>query len=981
MLDAWSASPTRLREDAEAEADLRRGGYRDRIFTELVQNAADAAAAAGVDGAVRAWVENADDGSGAAVLHVANTGAPLDADGVASLCALRASAKTDAVGRFGVGFTATTVIADEIEIRSTTGSVEFSRSRTRDAVARVGEPDVGVPVLRLAWPSPTGPEPGWDTEVVLTLSADANSGGGRDAAARDAAALLRSAAAESTDLLLELPAITRIDIDGDVRERVEEPFVPGDGESGDRERRDGKQGDAEPAPGRGVLSRIVIGTETFLSHTDEHTDERARPVRWLVPVGPGGAVRPVGEDVLRAPTRSDEKLSLPALVIADVPMAPDRRRRLPGAELSHLAASYPVLAAAVPADQRTAMIPSPGFPRSDADEELRAAIGTALWDQPWLPTADGGVTAGARAVVVRDLSRELESLLADTVDGLVVADLSGAASVSALASIGVRELEIAELVDLLGGVAREPHWWGELYDGLASLVDANASVSEGLGALPVPLADGRIVTGPRTTVVGSGLTGALSSVTWARLVHPDAARPLLGRLGAGEATAMGLASDPALETLIELTGDLAFTAARDAAAASDAAGTPDPAALADTVLDLVAQADPGADLPSWVGGLLLPDGDGELSPVDELLIPGSPLAEVIAEPSPFGTVAQDVVDSHGVAALRAVGAGWGFTVLRADLPTGPDHDLDDEYDWWHGLDDEPDQLVAVRDLDLIADDRWPQALELLLGDPHIRPLLADRAGYTAWWLRRHARIDGRPLGTYLGDDPAFAGLLDPLDHPEAHALRGVLAGGSVDTADLASVLLAGLADEGRAPTPAVVARTHRAVAEAVADATIAIDDLPRPDGVRTLAGAVVPPQHALIVDDAWAAALVGDEQIVPAERVDDEAVSVLADILDCSLLSETLDTTVESVGRESVWGREPGAVRAAAMQEAGIPAGRVVVHEQLVVRMRVIGGDEDVWRELDGAECAVAWCEDDRGTVHTDESWAVPMHRHARRPD
>ena len=47
VLDAWSASPARFREDANAEEDLTRGGSRDRWLVELAQNAADAAARAG----------------------------------------------------------------------------------------------------------------------------------------------------------------------------------------------------------------------------------------------------------------------------------------------------------------------------------------------------------------------------------------------------------------------------------------------------------------------------------------------------------------------------------------------------------------------------------------------------------------------------------------------------------------------------------------------------------------------------------------------------------------------------------------------------------------------------------------------------------------------------------------------------------------------------------------------------------------------
>ena len=43
VLDAWRASPSRFREDANAEEDHARGGYRDRLVVELAQNAGEAA--------------------------------------------------------------------------------------------------------------------------------------------------------------------------------------------------------------------------------------------------------------------------------------------------------------------------------------------------------------------------------------------------------------------------------------------------------------------------------------------------------------------------------------------------------------------------------------------------------------------------------------------------------------------------------------------------------------------------------------------------------------------------------------------------------------------------------------------------------------------------------------------------------------------------------------------------------------------------
>ncbi|HEX4701788.1 MAG TPA: hypothetical protein VH352_06645, partial [Pseudonocardiaceae bacterium] len=74
VLTAWRGSPTRFREDANAEDDLRVGGYRDRLLVELAQNAADAAATAGVPG--RLWLRITDTPAGPE-LRAANTGAPL----------------------------------------------------------------------------------------------------------------------------------------------------------------------------------------------------------------------------------------------------------------------------------------------------------------------------------------------------------------------------------------------------------------------------------------------------------------------------------------------------------------------------------------------------------------------------------------------------------------------------------------------------------------------------------------------------------------------------------------------------------------------------------------------------------------------------------------------------------------------------------------------------------------------------------------
>jgi hypothetical protein len=84
------------------------------------------------------------------------------------------------------------------------------------------------------------------------------------------------------------------------------------------------------------------------------------------------------------------------------------------------------------------------------------------------------------------------------------------------------------------------------------------------------------------------------------------------------------------------------------------------------------------------------------------------------------------------------------------------------------------EMVAVRDLDLVAPERWPQALAVLAADPELRaavvvPTRVVRADgrvlevepYTAWWLRTHEVLDGRrPDDLRARGTEALAGLLD-----------------------------------------------------------------------------------------------------------------------------------------------------------------------------------------------------------------------------
>ncbi|MEV4237255.1 ATP-binding protein [Nocardia sp. NPDC049737] len=1010
VLAAWRDSPTRLREDAATEADLVRAGYRNRLLTELAQNAADAAAKSGVAGRV---VVRLVDGA----VHISNTGAPLDLLGVHALTALRASGKADptaSVGRFGVGFTAVRTVSDEIEVRSTTGSIRFSHDLTWKALRdnAITIPDRAetftAPVLRLVWPTEATPPAGADTEIVLHLRPGI-----------DPQQLLAAMRAEAVDLLLELPALQSIRIGDDEiastvtdlrnqkphRDEREDPhpaqvsadFGAGDSDPHGRHGLPDASGDTVADPNRvradpigpqythdvefnstdaDLSTRLPTGPGLRELRIDGPGSERrvwweyrTARARWLLPLRDG---RPVSaaHDVLRAPTRSDEELSLPALLIADIPMQPDRRRVLPGARLAEFAEGYADFARALPPRDRLVLVPTPGFARSEVDGILREALIRELQTHPWLPvvtarsktsseaaaqsasgdprsavadqaysvrtavdsdafgsedtdvrtvaensgngrsseleTIDDATAVPTRASVFTGLSPELADLLDDIVGPLVVPELSGRAHSEALGVLDVHRLGLARLAELSGGLERSPKWWQSLYAALEPYV-VDPLAAEELGAVAVPLADGRLVTGPRTVVLDDQLDVAIP-VHWARLAHPEAVHPLLARLGARSATAEDLLSDPGLRSELE-----------------DQPGDPD---TTDAVLRLAAYADPSA-LPSWLGLLELPDATGELLPADELLLPDAPLSALLVSDSPFGTVATDLVDRYGAEALRAVGVGWDFSIVVEIDPTGPDHHLDDEERWWSGLPEDPPELAAVRDLDLVDESFWPEALRQLASSPRTRKLLTDSDGYTAWWLRRHARINGTPIGLLRHPaDTEFAGLLPEFEFSDLESLRAILANPNAITQELAAALLDALADPSKTPTPGVVSRTHARLAAAVDH--LDLTELELPEHVRALSSAVVDPNDVWVLDQPWFGLAVPADRLVAGDAA---TAPALATLLDLPMVSDVITAEVMSQGRHTTWSAEPLGVVLRQLFTLPDEPGDLVLHEDLQVRL------------------------------------------------
>ncbi|MFI6101779.1 sacsin N-terminal ATP-binding-like domain-containing protein [Lentzea sp. NPDC051213] len=869
VLAAWRGSPTRFREDANAEEDLRLGGYRDRLLVELAQNAADASGAE--PGVLRITLVDGE-------LRAANTGAPLTAAGVAALASLRASSKESGVGQFGVGFAAVLAVSDAPRVISTSGGVEFSAARTRAEVPELASGRGGdVPVLRLVWPCVEDAPEGFTTEVRLPLKVDLS---------------LDDLAAEVPDLLLALPGLRRIEIGTQSWERsVSDDGVVTVGSV---------RWLVERATGE-LPSELVQGVE----HRPQWT------ISWAFPLD-----EELGEDVLHAPTPTDERLSLPARLIATLPVEPSRRRILPGAAawsvLDEAAALYPALVARVPAIERTALVPLPGFPLSEVDDRLRTAVVKSLRVAEWLPLASGEWIAPARARVLDVGSEELVDLVEDALPGLLDAELSAPVHAKALAALEVPRVSTAEVVAALAGVDGDPGWWREVYAAFAPLAEVDPDVREALQSLPVPLADGRTVTGPRTTLIADEPLPGL------RVVHPDAVHPLLVRLGAVEAGAAELLADPSLRENV-------------ARSVEDAEAGLEGEDLVETVLRLVDRAAVRAGEEPWLGALALPDASGEWHRADELLLPDSPLVGVV-EADAFPLLSKEIAETYPRAALVAVGVVDTFSVVVDDEPSGADHDLPDEGAWWSSMPEEPARVVAVRDLDLVAD--WPAALRLLASDPVTWRAVTEPDGYTGWWIARHASLSGKAPREYrLPEATLLDGLFDAvpdLELPE-HVLRaaGVRSRLEIWDDDDAEFVLDRLGDQDRAIADAVVLRAHAALPDS---------DFAPPARVRVLSGQVVPAEDVVVLDHPWLLGLVPASRVLLADGSED-----LADLLDLALASEEFDGSPDHVGEVVQW-HDLGAVRMACeLLEVALPDGVVVVHEELLV-----DGQRVEWWMADG---------------------------------
>ena len=949
VLDAWRASPTRYREDANVEEDYALGAYRDRLIVELAQNAADAARTAGVPGRMR--ITTGDD-----AMQVANTGAPLDRVGVQSLAAMRASAKSaDAVGKFGVGFAAVLSVSDEPAVLSRDGGVRFSRTESAallrdDAALRSLLDEREPPVLRLPFaddrmPPTLGDATPYETAVVLPW---------RDAAARERAN--EAVAAIDDALFIALPEISELVVDR------------GDGTT--QRWTAARDGDVLTVTLDGVERRWLLSTTNgqWSEHdrADAPTELRSRSgwsLTWAVPVDRDGALAPWPSSraatgggaaparVVHAPTPTDEPLALPALLVADVPVDASRRRladgRMTDVVLSAASEAYCDLVGRFVSHigaEAVRLVPSPDLV-GPVDDRMRTTIRERLSRTRWLPRAhDASRATPSELVAVEPSNPELVGIVAEHVSDLLAPAWSS--HIATLRSLGLSVRSWPEVWDAVAPLGLAASEWHMVYEAASSL-DRTA-----LEGLPVPLADGRVMRDVRHCVLpeGGGLAFAeqLTKLGLA-VVDGEASHPLLERLGARPFDPRQLGAS--LPELVRQTVADDEAEAREVVAAAASA-------LA------VAGVRPGEV--AALGDVPVATQGGAWVPAARVVLPESTLGRLVGESSLLdASLARDNHD--GWLALGVLGELTVVTIGDVVLDPGAWDDVMVEGGEW--CEDVADRLDADSPSDVLADSvpvvrglQFVEAMDAerawqLLRAPGIRSavlepaLVVDPAGQThavpspaAFWLSGLPLFDGRPaIDLRLPDDerlaPFFPTLPDPGD-ADAELLIAMGIHTSLDRwlkqPEGVEELLTAMGDANLELPAVLMPPLYAAVAEVVDER----DELPdAPQRVRALKGG------------AWQ--VVDADEVVVAVAPHHAAVLTGAFVPGNETLAELLDVEVSN----------DAACDAAAIAASGSAMSVPTIVGDLVGGNRVV----TEYREHDALsvnDVEVDWWVTDDGEVH-----------------
>src|SRR6478609_6234789 len=505
VLDAWAASPTRFREDANAEDLLAAGGYAGRALVELAANGVDAAVADGVPARLR--IRLVDD-----ELRLANTGAPLTAAGVGALATLRASAKRDAtgsIGFFGVGFTSVVDWTSAPRVVSISGGIRFDEAATRQAVQNTGIPALNeelarrnghVPVLRLPWPTgPDEPPPpvGYVTEVRLPLNPSA----------RDEVRALVDDRETFADLFWALPALVEIDLPDRRMRRWTDAggivSIEQDGPAGDRVARYRVVGRSGELPAHLMAGRPV-----------EQRGRTRFALSWVLPLDVDPALDGHAPAfTIGAPVPTDEPTTLPARLVGTLPVDDTRRRLAPGPLADWLldaaADGYLDLFGDTEPEERWRLLPAAGFLAGPVDATLRTAIGARAEATAFLRTATGDPVPPGLAAHLPGLDAEGAVVIGQAMPGLLGPIPPAAAA--ALRPLGLRTLAWSQVGPALAGLDRPPGFWRQVYRAAA---DAHpAPRADDLADVPVPLVGGRRAVGARGCLLpgAAGIGGEIGA--------------------------------------------------------------------------------------------------------------------------------------------------------------------------------------------------------------------------------------------------------------------------------------------------------------------------------------------------------------------------------------------------------------------------------------------------------------------------------------
>ena len=383
-LRAYTAMPRDATEHFETENEVLSGGYAYRQLYELIQNAADAVIAAG-DASGRIHVRLTADS-----LEAANSGAPLDQEGIVALLNARSSSKRgNQIGRFGVGFKSLLKLGGRIDLVSRSIGLRFDPDWCRQRIRRhLNLPsDARAPGMRLAEVlNPDAPDSllssklgsGWATTVV---SAKISNTSVFERIAREMEMF-------PPEFLLFLPSDIELQLDVEgasprhISKRIEgDVSIVSDG----------------TAETRWQLfeTRVNIADAEALddaTHLMRSTDDL--PLAWAVPLG---GREPAGRFWAFFPTETHSLTS--GILNAPWKLNSDRTNLIRGpwneaimeAASELIARSLPKLA--TPDDYGA---PVSAFPRQpERQDEIAVRLVNSLWTRilnaPVLPAADGGM--------------------------------------------------------------------------------------------------------------------------------------------------------------------------------------------------------------------------------------------------------------------------------------------------------------------------------------------------------------------------------------------------------------------------------------------------------------------------------------------------------------------------------------------------------------------------------------------------------------